>query len=97
VTPNSLRRIFRHCASACAGLVYTEIESPRRHDRPALRPYTAGAASPIHFFALIEIISKLKDSKGKVLIPGFYKGVKAPSKDELKAWKRPALQRRALP
>ncbi len=27
-------------------------------------------------------------SKGKVLIPGFYKNVKAPSKDELKAWKR---------
>jgi hypothetical protein len=42
----------------------------------------------IPFFALIEIISKLKDSKGHVLIPGFYKGVKAPSKDELKAWKR---------
>ena len=39
-------------------------------------------------FALIEIISKMKDAKGKVLIPGFYKGVKAPTKDELKAWKR---------
>src|SRR5258706_13319009 len=47
-----------------------------------------GGAAPNPFFALIEIISKLKDSKGKVLIPGFYKGVKAPSKDELKAWKR---------
>jgi acetylornithine deacetylase/succinyl-diaminopimelate desuccinylase-like protein len=30
----------------------------------------------------------LKDAKGKVLIPGFYKNVKAPSKDELRAWKR---------
>ena len=47
-----------------------------------------GGAAPNPFFALIEIISKLKDSKGKILIPGFYKGVKAPSKDELKAWKR---------
>ena len=31
-----------------------------------------GGAAPNPFFALIEIISKLKDSKGKVLIPGFY-------------------------
>jgi len=47
-----------------------------------------GGAAPNPLFALVEIISKLKDSKGKVLIPGFYKNVKAPSKDELKAWKR---------
>ena len=47
-----------------------------------------GGAAPNPFFALIEIISKMKDAKGKVLIPGFYKNVKAPSKDELKAWKR---------
>jgi len=47
-----------------------------------------GGAAPNPFFALIEIISKLKDSKGKILIPGFYKGMKSPSKDELKTWKR---------
>src|SRR5258705_12072267 len=47
-----------------------------------------GGAAPNPLFALIEIISKLKDAKGKILIPGFYKNVKAPSKDELKAWKR---------
>jgi acetylornithine deacetylase/succinyl-diaminopimelate desuccinylase-like protein len=47
-----------------------------------------GGAAPNPFFALIEIISKLKDAKGKVLIPGFYGKVKAPTKDELKAWKR---------
>src|SRR6266446_4635951 len=47
-----------------------------------------GAAPPNPFFALIEIISKLKDAKGKVLIPGFYSKVKAPTSDELKAWKR---------
>src|SRR6202163_5131498 len=47
-----------------------------------------GGAAPNPFFGLIEIISKLKDAKGKVLIPGFYKNVKAPSKDELKAWER---------
>ena len=47
-----------------------------------------GGAAPNPFFALIEMISKMKDSKGKVLIPGFYKGVKAPTAAELKAWKR---------
>jgi acetylornithine deacetylase/succinyl-diaminopimelate desuccinylase-like protein len=30
----------------------------------------------------------LKDSKGKILIPGFYRDVKKPSTDELKAWKK---------
>ena len=47
-----------------------------------------GGAAPNPFFALIEMISKMKDAKGKILIPGFYKGVKAPTADELKAWKR---------
>ncbi len=47
-----------------------------------------GGAAPNPFFGLIEIISKLKDSKGHILIPGFYNSVKAPTKDELKAWKR---------
>src|SRR5947208_17167375 len=47
-----------------------------------------GGAAPNPFFALIEIISKLKDSRGKVLLLGFYKNVKAPSAAELKAWKR---------
>ena len=47
-----------------------------------------GGAAPNPLFALIEMIGKMKDAKGKVLISGFYKGVKAPTKDELKAWKR---------
>jgi len=68
------------------GLVYTEIEAVGA--MTDLHSGVYGGAAPNPFFALIEIISKLKDSKGKVLIPGFYKGVKAPSKDELKAWKR---------
>ena len=68
------------------GLVYTEIEA--RGAMTDLHSGVYGGAAPNPFFALIEIISKLKDSKGKVLIPGFYKNVKAPSKDELKAWKR---------
>ena len=68
------------------GLVYTEIEATGA--MIDLHSGVYGGAAPNPFFALIEIISKLKDAKGKILIPGFYKGVKAPSKDELKAWKR---------
>ncbi len=67
------------------GLVYTEIEAVGA--KTDLHSGVYGGAAPNPFFALIEIISKLKDSKGKVLIPGFYKSVKAPSKAELKAWK----------
>src|SRR2546423_3570352 len=68
------------------GLVYTEIEA--QGAKTDLHSGMYGGAAPNPFFALIEIINKLKDSKGQVLIPGFYRGVKAPSKDELKAWKR---------
>ena len=68
------------------GLVYTEIEATGA--KVDLHSGVYGGAAPNPFFALIEIISKLKDSKGRILIPGFYKKVKAPSKDELKAWKR---------
>src|SRR5216110_2286275 len=68
------------------GLVYTEIEAVG--PKVDLHSGMYGGAAPNPFFALIEIISKLKDSKGKVLVPRFYKNVKAPSAAELKAWKR---------
>jgi acetylornithine deacetylase/succinyl-diaminopimelate desuccinylase-like protein len=68
------------------GLVYTEIEA--KGAMTDLHSGMYGGAAPNPLFALAEIISKLKDAKGHILIPGFYKGVKAPSKDELRAWKR---------
>jgi acetylornithine deacetylase/succinyl-diaminopimelate desuccinylase-like protein len=68
------------------GLVYTEIEAVGA--KTDLHSGIYGGAAPNPLFGLIEIISKLKDAKGRVLIPGFYKDVKVPSKDELKAWKR---------
>jgi acetylornithine deacetylase/succinyl-diaminopimelate desuccinylase-like protein len=68
------------------GLIYTEIEA--KGAMTDLHSGMYGGAAPNPFFALIEVISQLKDSKGKVLIPGFYSKVKAPTKDELKAWKR---------
>src|ERR1700689_4072645 len=57
------------------GLVYTEIEA--RGAKVDLHSGVYGGAAPNPFFALIEIISQLKDAKGHVLIPGFYKNVKA--------------------
>jgi acetylornithine deacetylase/succinyl-diaminopimelate desuccinylase-like protein len=46
-----------------------------------------GGAAPNPFVALCQIIAKLKDEDGKILIPGFYDRVEKPTADELKAWK----------
>jgi len=67
------------------GLVYTEIEA--QGAMTDLHSGIYGGAAPNPLFALIEIISKLKDANGKILIPGFYDHVKEPTADELKAWK----------
>lgn len=66
------------------GLVYTEIEA--QGSKTDLHSGMYGGAAPNAIFGLIEILSKLKDEKGKVLIPGFYDDVQEPTKDELKAW-----------
>ncbi|HVP63542.1 MAG TPA: dipeptidase, partial [candidate division Zixibacteria bacterium] len=67
------------------GLVYTEIEAVGASQD--LHSGVYGGAAPNPLFALIEIISKLKDANGHILIPGFYDAVKEPTKDELAAWK----------
>src|SRR5580698_2753898 len=68
------------------GLVYTEIEA--QGAMVDLHSGVYGGAAPNAIFGLIEIISKLKDENGKVLIPGFYDAVQKPTDDELKAWER---------
>jgi acetylornithine deacetylase/succinyl-diaminopimelate desuccinylase-like protein len=68
------------------GLVYTEIEA--QGAKTDLHSGMYGGAAPNPLFALIEIISKLKDPKGKILIPGFYIKVKSPTKAELAALKK---------
>jgi len=45
-----------------------------------------GGAAPNPFVALAQVIAKLKDEDGKILIPGFYDKVQKPSSEELKAW-----------
>lgn len=67
------------------GMIYTEIEA--RGAMTDLHSGIYGGAAPNPFIALAEIIAQLKDSSGRILIPGFYDAVKAPSEDELKAWR----------
>lgn len=67
------------------GLVYTEIEA--RGASTDLHSGVYGGAAPNPLFALCEIISKLKDANGRVLIPGFYDDWATPTDAELKAWK----------
>ncbi len=67
------------------GLVYTEIEA--QGAATDLHSGMYGGAAPNPLFALCEIISKLKDENGHILIPGFYDAVRQPSKEELEDWK----------
>ena len=68
------------------GLVYTELEArAAAHD---LHSGQYGGAAPNPMQALAEMITRLKAPNGKILIPGFYKRVKRPTKQELASWKR---------
>ena len=66
------------------GLLYTEVEA--RGAKVDLHSGVYGGAAPNAIFGLVEVLSKLKDADGKVLIPGFYDAVQQPTDDELKAW-----------
>ncbi len=68
------------------GMIYTELEA--RGAKTDLHSGIYGGAAPNPFIALAQIIAQLKDSSGRILIPGFYDAVKAPAADELKTWKQ---------
>ncbi len=67
------------------GMIYTEIEA--RGSRTDLHSGMYGGAAPNPFVALAQVIAKLKDEDGKLLIPGIYDKVLKPSDAELNAWK----------
>lgn len=67
------------------GMIYTEVEV--RGARTDLHSGMYGGAAPNPFIALAQIITKLKDEKGRILIPGFYDKISAPTQEELSAWK----------
>jgi acetylornithine deacetylase/succinyl-diaminopimelate desuccinylase-like protein len=68
------------------GMIYTEIEV--RGAKTDLHSGMYGGAAPNPFVALAQIIAGLKDREGKILIPGFYDDVEAPSAEEKAAWQR---------
>jgi acetylornithine deacetylase/succinyl-diaminopimelate desuccinylase-like protein len=68
------------------GMIYTEIEA--RGARTDLHSGMYGGAAPNPFIALAQVIARLKDSSGRILIPGFYDDIKAPSEGELQTWRQ---------
>jgi acetylornithine deacetylase/succinyl-diaminopimelate desuccinylase-like protein len=67
------------------GMIYTEIEV--RGARTDLHSGVYGGAAPNAFVSLAQILAKLKDEDGHILIPGFYDGIIPPSPEELAAWR----------
>jgi acetylornithine deacetylase/succinyl-diaminopimelate desuccinylase-like protein len=67
------------------GMIYTEIEV--RSAKSDLHSGMYGGAAPNPFVSLAQIIAKLKDENGRILIPGFYDGIIPPSPEEIAAWK----------
>jgi acetylornithine deacetylase/succinyl-diaminopimelate desuccinylase-like protein len=66
------------------GMIYTELEV--RGAKTDLHSGMYGGAAPNPFVTIAQIIAKLKDENGHILIPGFYDGIIPPSSEELKAW-----------
>ena len=67
------------------GMIYTEIEV--RGAKTDLHSGQYGGAAPNPFVALAQVIARLKDENGQILIPGFYDGIVPPSAEELAAWR----------
>lgn len=67
------------------GLIYTELEAVGA--KVDLHSGMFGGVAPNPFIALAQIIAKLKDENGKILVPHFYDHVNKASDEELKAWK----------
>jgi acetylornithine deacetylase/succinyl-diaminopimelate desuccinylase-like protein len=68
------------------GMIYTEIEV--RGAKIDLHSGMYGGAAPNPFVALAQIIAKLKDEDGRILIPGFYDNVIPPSSEEKATWSK---------
>jgi len=67
------------------GMIYTELEV--RGAKTDLHSGMYGGAAPNPFVALAQIIARLKDDNGHILIPGFYDDVEVPDPAELAAWR----------
>ena len=77
------------------GMIYTEVEV--RGARTDLHSGMYGGTAPNPFIALAQIIAQLKDTDGKILVPGIYDGLEAPSTEELAAWARLPFDEATVP
>ncbi len=68
------------------GMVYAEVEM--QGAARDLHSGLYGGVAPNPLEALARVIVGLKSPQGKILIPGFYERVAAPSAEEQAAWKR---------
>ena len=66
------------------GMIYTEIEA--RGAKNDLHSGMYGGAAPNPFVSIAQILAKLKDEEGHILIPGFYDDIIPPSPEEIAAW-----------
>jgi acetylornithine deacetylase/succinyl-diaminopimelate desuccinylase-like protein len=67
------------------GMIYTEIEV--HGARTDLHSGMYGGAAPNPFVSLAQILARLKDEDGRIVIPGFYDDIIPPSPEELAAWR----------
>jgi acetylornithine deacetylase/succinyl-diaminopimelate desuccinylase-like protein len=67
------------------GLVYMEIEA--RGPMRDLHSGLYGGAAPNAVFGLVELLSKAKDSAGRIQIPHIYDDVEPPSAEEKESWR----------
>ena len=66
------------------GLIYTEIEA--RGAARDLHSGMYGGVAPNPIFGLVELLSKMKDAKGHINIPGMYDDLRPPSPAEKHSW-----------
>jgi len=66
-------------------MIYTELEV--RGAKSDLHSGMYGGAAPNPFMALAQMLARLKDEDGHILIPGFYDDIIPPSPAELAAWR----------
>ncbi len=72
--------------TALRGLAYAEITV--RTAKSDLHSGTYGGVAPNALETLGRILSRLKDEKGKILIPGIYGSVQRPTPAELRGWRK---------
>jgi acetylornithine deacetylase/succinyl-diaminopimelate desuccinylase-like protein len=80
--------------SGLRGLLYLELEA--RGAAVDLHSGTYGGAAPNPFNALAWVIAGLKDSAGRVTIPGFYDRVVDAEPEEVASWKRLGIDEERL-